>query len=110
MGRGRDCSPLAEGRVKMWEVRGTKRVVKSLSKLNRETRLRYDQAFSRLSKEPRAGKALSGYDNLFGFPFSAPGGEHRIIYRLMTGSRVVYVVLVGSREEIYDLLKRSGIR
>jgi len=59
---------------------------------------------------PRSGKPLKGYEGLFSLPVTTPGGEHRILYQLKPEERIVYVVLVGPREEIYEILKRSGLK
>lgn len=93
----------------MWRVEGTKRVAKRLARFGRRIRERYDRAFERLAQDPFAGELLSGYEGLRSFPLTTPGGEHRIIYQAKPEVEVVLVVLVGSREEIYRLLGRSGL-
>lgn len=93
----------------MWEVRGSQRVAKLLARFDSKIRQRYDLAFERLAKEPKAGKLLQGHENLRSLPVTTAGGEHRVIYRLKPKERVVYVVLVGSRESIYELLKRRNL-
>jgi len=92
-----------------WEVRGSRRVAKLLKRFNQGIRERYGQAFGQLAARPESGKLLQGYEDLRSFPVTTPGGEHRIIYRLKPEERVVYVVLVGKRESVYELLKRSGL-
>ncbi len=94
----------------MWRVEGTWRVGKGLARFDRKTQEQYDRAFERLAHDPLAGEALSGYQGLRSYPVTTPGGEHRIIYQLKPEEQVVYVVLVGSRESIYRLLRRSGLR
>lgn len=91
-----------------WEVRGSRRVAKLLERFNRGVHERYDQAFEQLAAKPESGKLLQGYEELRSFPITTPWGEHRIIYRLKPEERVVYVILVGKRESVYELLKRSG--
>jgi len=93
----------------VWEVRGSQRVAKLLARFDKKIRQRYDVAFERLAREPQAGKLLEGHENLRSFPVTTAGGEHRVIYRLKPKERVVYVVLVGSRESIYELLKRRNL-
>ena len=94
----------------MWEVHGSQRVAKALARHGREIASRYDRAFEKLSRNPRSGKPLKGYEGLFSMPVTTPGGEHRIIYQLKPDEEIVYVVLIGSREEIYEILKRSGLK
>ena len=94
----------------MWEVHGSQRVAKALARHGRELATCYDKAFEKLSRRPRGGKPLKGYEGLYSSPVTTPGGEHRIIYQLKPEERIVYVVLTGPREEIYEILKRSGLK
>lgn len=94
----------------MWEVRGSQRVAKLLASLDKAVKEKYYRAFEQLSKNPKKGKLLKGYANVRSLPVTSPGGEHRIIYRLKQEERVIYVVLIPSRKEIYDLLQRSKIK
>jgi mRNA-degrading endonuclease RelE of RelBE toxin-antitoxin system len=94
----------------MWEVYGSQHVAKALGRYGRELTDCYDKAFAKLSERPRSGKSLKGYEDLFSLPITTPGGEHRIIYQLKPNEKVVYVVLTGPREEIYEILKRSGLK
>lgn len=93
----------------MWRVEGTRRVATRLARFGLRIRERYDRAFARLAEDPLAGELPSGYEGLRSFPVTTPGGEHRIIYQIKPEGQVVLVVLVGTREEIYRLLERSGI-
>lgn len=63
----------------MWEVHGSQRVAKALARYGREIASRYDKAFEKLSRNPRSGKPLKGYEGLYSMPVTTPGGEHRII-------------------------------
>lgn len=92
----------------MWEVRGSQRVAKLIAGFDPEVRKAYSRAFKRLSETPNLGKSLRGHEELRSIPVTTTSGEHRIIYRLMPRECVVYVVLVGSREGIYELLERRG--
>ena len=94
----------------MWEVHGSQRVAKALARYSRDLSGCYDKAFTKLSEKPRSGKPLKGYEGLFSLPITTPGGEHRIIYQLKPEEKVVYVVLTGPREEINEILKRSGLK
>ncbi len=94
----------------MWEVHGSRCVAKALERYGSVLTGCYDRAFAKLSQRPRSGKPLKGYEGLFSLPVTTPGGEHRIIYQLKPEHKVVYVVLTGPREEIYEILKRSGLK
>ena len=56
---------------------------------------------------PRAGKELVGYPSPRSERVGTPSGEYRIIYELSEAEREVFVLLVGSREEVYGLLGRK---
>ncbi len=93
----------------MWQVHGSTRVAKLLESMDKAVHEKYRHAFSRLAKTPRAGKLLKGYDNVRTLPVTTPGGEHRIIYQIKQEEEVVYVVLVGKRESVYEILRRRNI-
>lgn len=93
----------------MWEVRGSQRVAKQLTMLDKAVIEKYNRAFEQLSNHPKKGKLLKGYDNIRSFPVTTPGGEHRILYQIKEKEKVIYVVLIGSRKDIYKLLQRSNI-
>ena len=93
----------------MWEVHGSQRVARTLARYGRDLTDCYDKAFEKLSERPRSGKPLKGHEGLFSLPITTPGGEQCIIYQLKP-EEVVYVVLNGPREEIYEILKRSGLK
>jgi mRNA-degrading endonuclease RelE of RelBE toxin-antitoxin system len=48
----------------MWEVRGSQRVAKQLARLDKAVKEQYNLAFEKLSKNPKAGKILKGYENV----------------------------------------------
>ncbi len=93
----------------MWEVCGSRRVAKHFASLDKAVKEKYNRAFEQLSRNPKKGKLLKGYENIRSFPVTSPGGEHRIIYRVKQEKKVVYVVLIGSREDVYYLLQRSNL-
>ncbi len=94
----------------MWKVYGSNKVAKQMSHFDNKTQQKYRIAYQRLAQTPRAGRPLRGYRGLWTYPITTPGGEHRIIYSLKPEDRVIYVILIGSRESIYDLLKARRLR
>ena len=56
---------------------------------------------------PRSGKALRGYPGVRSKRIGTPEGEHRLIYRLLEKEQEVFIILVGPREEIYEILRRK---
>lgn len=93
----------------MWEVRGSQKAAKLLARFDNSIHQRYVLVFEHLAKVPKAGKLLQGYENLRSYPVTTAGGEHLIVYQLKSAEKVVYVVLVGSRESICELLKKRGL-
>lgn len=92
----------------LWELRYDPRVRKRLEKIrNKEIVRRIEESALRLKERPYLGESLERYTNTRSYRIGTAGGEYRIIYRLIKKDRVVFVILVGSREEVYDLLKRK---
>jgi len=86
-------------------------VRKRLEKIrNKEIVRRIEKSALRLKERPYLGESLEGYANIRSYRIGTPGGEYRIIYRLIKKDRVVFVVLVGPREEVYDLLRRKFLK
>ena len=84
-------------------------VNKAIASMDKAVKESYQRGFSSISKNPKAGKLLKGYDNVRSYPVISAGGEHEIIYRLKHNDRVVYVIFIGSRSDAYKLLKRSKL-
>ena len=91
-----------------WELRYDPRVRKRLERIrDKEVIKRIEESARRLRERPYLGKKLEGYPGLRSYRVGTPGGEYRIIYRLLKEERVVFVILIGSREEVYELLGRK---
>lgn len=90
----------------MWEVHGTRRVVKILEKLGPDIREAVERGFAELSQDPTKGKVLRGHKGLRSLAITTPGGEYRIVYSLKPEDKVVLVILVGPREGFYERLGR----
>ena len=93
----------------MWSIYDSNRVNKVYASLDKAIKDSYQRAFQNLSTNPKSGKLLKGYDNVRSYPVTSPGSEHRIIYRLKHSDKVVYVIFIGSRSDVYELMKRSKI-
>ena len=94
----------------IWLLRYDPRVRKHLAKLQDKAVIRrIQEAAERLRENPYSGKQLKGYPAFWSKRIGTPGGEYRILYLLCKEEHEVFVVLIGSREEIYDILKRSGL-
>jgi len=69
---------------------------------------RIEESALRLKERPYLGESLEGYTNTRSYRIGTPGGEYRIVYRPIEKDRVVFVILIGPREEVYNLLKRKS--
>lgn len=93
-----------------WQLRYDPRVRKLLEKLrNKEIVRRIEQSALRLQERPDLGEPLEEYkaEKLRSYRIGTPSGEYRIIYQLRQAERVVFVILIGPRQEVYKLLKRK---
>lgn len=70
---------------------------------------RIEKSAKRLKKSPKLGKQLKGFPTTTrSYRFGTPGGEFRIIYELIEEDKVVFIFLIGPRDDIYDDLRRQG--
>jgi len=91
-----------------WKLRYDPRVRKQLEKLRNKVVVRkLEQASKKLEERPYSSKSLSGYSGIFSKRVGTPEGEYRIVYCPIKRDRVIFVVLIGPREQVYDLLKRK---
>ena len=91
-----------------WTLRYDARVHRQLEKIRDKAVIRrIERAAAQLALAPRAGKELVGYSDLRSERVGTPSGEYRIIYKLLEEEREIFVLLVGSREEVYGLLGRK---
>ncbi len=82
-------------------------VKKDLKKLDREVLISVEDAFQKLSKDPHVGEKLhGGFSEYFSYHFKVKKIEYRIIYEIEDQELFVYIVMVGSRENVYNKLKR----
>lgn len=92
----------------MWTLRYDPRVRKQLEKIcNKNVIRRIEESAKGLRDNPYTGKILRGYPGVRSKRIGTPEGEYRLIYRLLEKEQKVFIILVGPREEIYDLLGRK---
>lgn len=90
-----------------WTLRYDPRVRKQLEKVRDKAVIRrIEQAAAHLAIAPHAGKELVGHPGVHSERVGTPSGEYRILYQLLEEKREVFVLLVGSRGEVYGLLER----
>lgn len=92
----------------MWTLRYDPRVRKQLQKIkNKAVIRRIKESAERLRIKPYSGKPLQGYKNVRSKRIGTPNGEYRLIYLPIKGKQEVLIILVGTREQVYEVLKRS---
>lgn len=92
----------------MWTLRYDPRVRKQLERIrNKNVIRRIKQSAESLRDNPHSGKTLRGYPGVRSKRIGTPEGEYRLIYRLLEKEQEVFVILIGPREEIYEILRRK---
>jgi len=90
-----------------WTLVYDPRVRKYLEKIrDRAVIRRLEGAAARLTRFPRSGKSLDHYPGVRSERVGTSGGEYRILYQLFEEQREVFVLLIASRDEVYELLER----
>lgn len=94
----------------MWTLQYDPRVRKQLEKIrNKAVIRRIKKSAESLQETPYAGKPLRGYPGVRSKRIGTPEGEYRLIYQPVKERQEVFIILVGHREDIYDLLARKRI-
>lgn len=92
-----------------WKLKYDPGVKEYLKGLDEHILRRIEKSAKRLKKSPRLGKQLKGFPSTTrSYRFGTPGGEFRIIYELIEEDKVVFIFLIGPRDDIYDDLRRQG--
>ena len=74
---------------------------------NKAVIYRIKESAENLQEIPCAGKPLRGYPGVRSKRIGTPEGEYRLIYEPVKERQEVFIILVGHREDIYDLLARK---
>lgn len=82
-------------------------VKKDIRVLPDKIRLLVEDSFLILTKNPLIGKFLHGeLKGYLSYSLSNQGTEYRIIYQILKEESVILVIMIGSRENLYQRLKR----
>ena len=99
-----------EGDVPRYALAYKKSAKKDVRKIpQQKARKRVEDAIEDLADEPRPPKSkqLQGKHSIYRrIDVGGVGGGYRVIYEVRDDELVVVVVVVGSREGVYDILKR----
>jgi addiction module RelE/StbE family toxin len=84
------------------------RVKSGLKKLDKGVvREIYDVHLDKILHEPYSGEKLHGdLEGVSSYHFRKNKGDYRIAYSIEEGKKIVYIVMVGKRENFYEILKR----
>jgi mRNA-degrading endonuclease RelE of RelBE toxin-antitoxin system len=94
----------------MWTLRYDPRVKKQLEKIRNKALIRrIKESAETLQENPFAGKPLRDYPGVRSKRSGTPEGEYRLIYVPIEDKQEVFIILVGSRNEVYGLLERKKI-
>lgn len=94
----------------MWKLKYDPRVRKQLQKIrNRGVICRIKESAEVLQEKPYSGKLLHGYSGVRSKRIGRTEGECRLIYQLIEEEEEVFIILVGHRKDVYDLLERKEI-
>ena len=94
-----------------WELQYDPRVRKRLEKIRDISIVeRIEKAARQLKDKPYSGKLLRGYPGVRSKRVTTSGGEYRIIYTPLDEDKVVFIILIAPREEVYKLLRQNPPR
>lgn len=91
----------------MYQIRLSKAGGRDIRKLSRQVQEELPKHFEILSADPRQGETLRGIlQGLWKYEFSFGGSAYRIAYEILDNKKTVLVIMVGSRENFYNRLRR----
>lgn len=92
----------------MYSVQVPPKVAKAIHRLDKPLQQLFKEKLQEIAKNPHKGNALTrDLKGLWSYHFSYRGVAYRIIYEIYEESLLVLIVLVGTRENIYERLRRS---
>lgn len=92
----------------MYRIEAVRAVKKDIRKLpNAVADLLETSHFPALKRDPHVGEALhQDLKGLWSYHFVHAGTQYRIIYEIDDAAQVVYILLIGPRENLYERLRR----
>ena len=92
----------------MYEIKTPSSVKKDVKKLDKpvQKELR-DKHFPKIKEDPFEAEPLRGdLRGLWAYHFSNGSVQYRVVYEILRDERVVMLVMVGSRGDFYEALRR----
>lgn len=92
----------------MYDIKITLAVKKDLNKLDKPIRrVLREEHLPRIQANPEIGEPLLyTFKGLWSYYFSHGGVGYRIVYEMDHPQQIVIVMLIGSRERLYEQLRR----
>ncbi len=91
----------------MYEIYFGNAVKKDIKNLPKNIQRKVDEVFLLLSHNPKVGEGLAGeFLGFYSYHFKNQKTEYRIIYSIKDEILTVFIIIVGTRENIYKQLKR----
>lgn len=92
-----------------WTVHWSPRAERMIHNIGKgPVTLRIRQEVESLKERPRRGKYFPDKD-VYSLRIGTPGGEYRAIYQLIPADKAVLIVLVASRQNVYEILDRIDL-
>jgi len=92
----------------MYELVVLKPAARKLKKLDTPIRMKVIEALDRIAENPFIGEKLKGnLSSLYSWHFNEKNVEYRIAYKINAADIVVIVLMIGTRENFYEELKRG---
>ena len=89
-----------------WLVHWSPRAEKFARKLGKGSiRDRIRKKIDSLATDPKQGKYFPS-DDVYSLRIGTSGGEYRAIYQLIPEDKTVLIILIASREQVYEILNR----
>jgi mRNA-degrading endonuclease RelE of RelBE toxin-antitoxin system len=94
----------------MYRIESVRAVKKDIRQLSPAVAVAIEREhFPALKSDPRLGEPLRHeFKGLWSYHFSNLGIQYRIIYEIDAAHQIIYVLLIGARENLYDRLRRRA--
>jgi addiction module toxin, RelE/StbE family len=92
----------------MYTTRFATAVKRDIHKLDKQLqRIIKDKHLANIEKDPyKAAPLLYEFKGLWSYHFNYKGAQYRVIYEIYSEEQLVLVIMIGSRETLYETLRR----
>lgn len=86
---------------KMYKVKLAKEAVKFTEKCNSNTKEKIKEAIEKIAQSPYVGKNIKKLKDKFPPLYRYKVGNIRIIYQIQKGEKIIFIVTIGYRGDVY---------